>query len=171
METLTQPRIIGINKILDWDREMGSKSVLSYNDMIFLHIIETIGLTEYSSSIKDQLNIIREIYIRYNQGKTLQWYVRQVDKYDSYNPFRIGVICEHSQDFRTEIVSKIHRSFSYKMHNQNHIIVESMFEFIKISKCDHPRGYMLHGYIETPNAYLNKEYQEIKRVIQPAFVP
>jgi len=168
METLTQPRLVGIEKILQWNISMGNNSVLSYNDMVFLNIIKTVGLTVYSNHIQTMLNNIRERYLIRKSGYITT--PTHQNNYDITHPLQIAVLCEHTQDFNTEILRKVQRIFNHKLTNKRSIIAADMFEFIQMSTLQMTSGYRLHGYIETPTAYLNKDYQEIKRVIQPAFV-
>lgn len=167
MESLTQSRLDTIDVIRKQDiiATKSGLSFLSYNDLIFLKIIQNLGLRYYTSRIQTQLNIIRESYIRYLQGKT-QPSVRQVNQYDITDPFRIAVICSNREDFKTEIVDRSIKSFPYNMtRGMNSIRVAEFFEFRSITREESLCSWRFDGTTETSRATQNPKYGTIQSML------
>ena len=142
---------------------------MTYNDLVFLKTIQLTGLTEYSFRIQTQLNIIRDKYIHVKSNNDNVFIYPEKIQYDYTNMFKIGVLCENHRDFKEEIFNKVVKTLNCKIKKNPTLEVEKLFQFFQFSNKDYPSVHSIDGYIETPKAFLNKDYLEIKSAMYPNF--
>jgi hypothetical protein len=171
MEQLTKPRKGAIRRILEHTNKNGIlNSNISYNDLLFLAIIQTTGLDQYTERIQKQLNLIRKGYIKNRVDNDYNHDLPNLTKYDVTDPFRVAVVCENLKDFQVEIVDILRKSFGCNNVKLTRIRVEDMFEFHAINTSGSLRGWRFDGYIETKTAYKNSEYNQIQYILPTSFI-